>query len=85
MNHRTFLKSLTAACGAAIVCPGKLLKRTKHTFIWVPPNEKMPTHRIKVRYKGTEPLLAGEPVIWGDEEKTFVVKAIFAGVISETT
>jgi len=26
MNRRTFLKSLAAACGAAIVCPGKLLK-----------------------------------------------------------
>ena len=26
MNRRTFLKSLTAACGAVVVCPGELLK-----------------------------------------------------------
>lgn len=26
MNRRTFLKSLATACGAAVVCPGELLK-----------------------------------------------------------
>lgn len=26
MNRRSFLKSLTAVCGAAVVCPGELLK-----------------------------------------------------------
>ena len=26
MNRRTFLKSLAATCGAAIVCPGELVK-----------------------------------------------------------
>lgn len=26
MNRRTFLKSLAIACGAAVVCPGELLK-----------------------------------------------------------
>lgn len=26
MNRRTFLKSIAAACGTAIVCPGELLK-----------------------------------------------------------
>jgi len=26
MNRRNFLKSLAAACGAAVVCPGELLK-----------------------------------------------------------
>lgn len=26
MNRRTFLKSLATVCGAAVVCPGELLK-----------------------------------------------------------
>jgi len=26
MNRRTFLKSIAAACGAAVVCPGELLR-----------------------------------------------------------
>ena len=26
MNRRTFLKSIATACGAAVVCPGELLK-----------------------------------------------------------
>ena len=26
MNRRTFLKSIAAVCGAAVVCPGELLK-----------------------------------------------------------
>jgi len=42
MNRRIFLKSIAAACGAAVVCPGKLLKdepkpvrvSRKHEFRW---------------------------------------------------
>ncbi|MCK5617533.1 hypothetical protein KAR91_87525 [Candidatus Pacearchaeota archaeon] len=26
MNRRTFLKSIVTACGAAVVCPGELVK-----------------------------------------------------------
>lgn len=34
MNRRNFLKSLAAACGAAIVCPGELLKSpVKHLWM----------------------------------------------------
>ena len=30
MRRRAFLKSIAAACGAAVVCPGELVKKKKH-------------------------------------------------------
>jgi len=34
MNRRTFLRSLTTVCGAAVVCPGELLKSpVKHLWM----------------------------------------------------
>lgn len=85
INRRSFLKSIATACGAAVVCPTKLLKRgSKQIIMWVAPTDKVPTHCIKTKYKGTKSLLTGEPVVWGDEKKTYVVKAVFAGVVSET-
>ena len=38
MNRRTFLKSIAIACGAAVVCPGELLKKHRHPGI-----DKMPS------------------------------------------
>ena len=35
MNRRSFLKSLATICGAAVVCPGELLKsKCKHDYRW---------------------------------------------------
>ena len=86
MNRRNFLKSIAIACGAAVACPAKLLRgKTKQVVMWVCPGKKTPTHRIKVKYKGTESIEVGELLVWGDEEKTCVVRAVFAGVVSETT
>jgi len=33
MNRRTFLKSIATACGAAVVCPGELLKGIPNPWI----------------------------------------------------
>lgn len=34
MNRRTFLKSIAATCGTAVVCPGELLKSpVKHLWM----------------------------------------------------
>jgi hypothetical protein len=47
MNRRTFLKSLTAACGAAVVCPGELLKTTQPALrLW--PMQKILLKQLKV-------------------------------------
>ncbi len=34
MNRRTFLKSIATVCGAAVVCPGELVKgKTEHEIL----------------------------------------------------
>jgi len=34
INRRAFLKSIAAACGAAVVCPGELLKDEPEWIKW---------------------------------------------------
>jgi len=36
MNRRTFLKSLATVCGAAVVCPGELVKGNSEEVLQVP-------------------------------------------------
>ena len=59
MNRRTFLKFIATACGAAVVCPGELLKAEfkpvevscKHEFQWfAAKNEDAPTHYTILNY-----------------------------------
>jgi hypothetical protein len=59
MNRRTFLRSIATVCGAAVVCPGELLKGEpkpvkvpcKHEFRWfAAKNEDAPAHCTVFNY-----------------------------------
>lgn len=50
MNRRTFLKSIAIACGAAVVCPGELLKSPVE-FMPNPAQVMWIGHRRKLPWK----------------------------------
>jgi hypothetical protein len=53
MNRRTFLRSIAAACGAAVVCPGELLKgKTKREILL----EKFRAAALNTKYKNGHPV-----------------------------
>jgi hypothetical protein len=60
MNRRSFLKSLTAACGAAVICPGELLKDKPEPITYIGRRIKLPwkhyyiTYRFKANQKDKE-------------------------------
>ena len=83
INRRTFLKSLTAACGAAVVCPGELLKgKAEPGFYDFDPfgseaNRKKYCQNIfiKARQQGcTNSILYGIPY-WCDIQQHFMSRA----------
>lgn len=53
MNRRTFLKSLTTACGAAVVCPGELLKPVQPALrLW--PMQEILLNQLRAAFKATK-------------------------------
>ena len=60
MNRRTFLKSIATVCGAAVVCPGELLKSPAQPALRLWPMQKILIE--KIRQQGcTNSILYGIP------------------------
>jgi len=53
MNRRIFLKSLAAACGAAVVCPGELVKGKSEREILL---EKFRAAALNTKNKNDNPV-----------------------------
>ena len=65
MNRRTFLKSIAAACGAAVVCPGELLKSP----VEFRPN---PAQTMWMRGKGGS-YIVGEETRWPKYHNSYIL------------
>jgi len=53
MNRRTFLKSIATACGAAVVCPGELVRGKTEREILL---EKFRTAALNTKYGNDHPV-----------------------------